>query len=260
MHSSPYKLVVTDIDGTLVRYRTAMETFTDIDALMPESARNAIDDLRSAGITVAGITGRTYDQSRDLLVSLGMTGPCVFAGGASVRNLPDGEVLYEASLDSHTAEIVCESLRRILGENHILELAASASDDTKYNSIWTYVNNTRLEEVLAKLATIAGICFVAIPRGHTRQSGIMVRCDGIDKGSGVRHLLSLLNIKREDVACIGDGANDVPMFEACGFRIAMGNSEGILKQRADHIVSNIDQDGFAEAVAFILQGKLNPIE
>ena len=65
---------------------------------------------------------------------------------------------------------------------------------------------------------------------------------------------------REDVACIGDGANDVPMFEACGLSIAMGNSEEILMQSADHIVSSIDQGGFAEAADYILQGAPNPVE
>lgn len=259
MHKSPYKLVVTDIDGTLVRYHTTTETLADVDTFTPESARSAIGHLRSAGIIVAGITGRTYDQSRDLLVSLGMTGPCVFAGGAAVRNLPDGEVLYEASLDPNTVDIVCESLRRLLGENHILELAPSASDSTKYNSVWTYVDNTRLNEVLAELATIADIYFVANPRKHTDQSGLVVLRGGIDKGSGVRHLLSLLNIEREEVACIGDGANDVPMFEACGLSIAMGNSEEVLKQSANHIVSSIDKDGFAEAADYILQSALNPV-
>lgn len=253
MYSPPYKLVVTDIDGTLVRYHTGSESLADVDAFIPESAKKAIGHLQSAGIRVAGITGRTYDQSRDLLVSLGMTGPCVFAGGAAVRNLPDGEVLYEASLDTHTVDVVCSSLRRMLGENHTLELAPSASDAAKYNSVWTYVDNTHLEEVLTELATIKGIYFVANPRKHTDQSGLVVLQGGIDKGSGVRHLLSLLSMEHEDVACIGDGANDVPMFEACGLSIAMGNSEEILKQSADHIVSSIEQDGFAEAVDYILQ-------
>lgn len=253
MSRSPYKLVVTDIDGTLVRYHTATETLADVDAYIPESAINAINHLQSAGIIVAGITGRTYDQSRDLLVSLGITGPCVFAGGAAVRNLPDGEVLYEASLDPHTVEAVCRSLRRILGEDHALELAPSASDGTRYNSVWTYVDNDRLDEVLTELVMITGIYFVANPRKHTNQSGLVVLRGDVDKGSGVRHLLSLLNMERKDVACIGDGANDIPMFEACGLGIAMGNGEEILKQSADHIVSSIDEDGFAEAADYILQ-------
>jgi hydroxymethylpyrimidine pyrophosphatase-like HAD family hydrolase len=259
MSNSPYKLVVTDIDGTLVRYHTTAETLADVDAFVPESARKAIESLHSAGITVAGITGRTYEQSRDLLVSLGMTGPCVFAGGAAVRNLPDGEVLYEASLDPRTLDVVCGLLRSILGENHILELAPSASDSAKYNSVWTYVDNSRLDEVLTQLATIGGIYFVANPRKHTDQSGLVVLRGDVDKGSGMRHLLSLLDISREEVACIGDGANDVPMFEACGLSIAMGNSEEILKQSADRIVSDIDQDGFAEAVDCILQSVLDPV-
>ena len=260
MSLSPYKLVVTDIDGTLVNHHRTTETLADVDAFMPASARKAIDRLQSANIPVAGVTGRTYDQSRDLLVSLGMTGPCVFAGGAAVRNLPDGEILYEASLDTQTVELVCETLRRILGKQHILELAPSASDSTKFNSVWTYVDNTRLDEVLAELAAIPNIYFVANPRKHTDQSGLVVLRGDVDKGSGVRHLLSLLNVQREEVACIGDGANDVPMLEACGLGIAMGNGEEILKKSADLVVSDINQDGFAEAVDYILQGALSPVE
>lgn len=253
MRISPYKLVVTDIDGTLVPYRSGRGSLAEIDAFIPDSAKDAIAKLQHAGITVAGITGRTYDQSRDLLSSLGIKGPCVFAGGATVRNLPDGEILYEASLDPAAVESACGTLRSVLGEDHNLELAPAASSNTLYNSIWTYVPDDRLQDVLTALKEIDNIYYVANPRIHTNQYGLVILRKGIDKGSGVRHLMSLLDLSRENVVCVGDGTNDVPMFEECGLAIAMGNSEEILKQSAHHIVSHIDSDGFAEAAELIME-------
>ncbi|MNH37914.1 putative phosphatase [compost metagenome] len=83
---------------------------------------------------------------------------------------------------------------------------------------------------------------------------------GADKGSGTRNVLSLLGVTRDRTACVGDGANDVLMFQECGLSIAMGNGEEILKQSADHIVADIERDGFAEAADYILQGAPNLVK
>jgi 5-amino-6-(5-phospho-D-ribitylamino)uracil phosphatase len=258
MTHSPYKLVVTDIDGTLVPYRTGGGNLAEIDTYIPNSAKEAIAKLQQAGVIVAGITGRTYDQSKDLLISLGINGPCVFAGGAAVRSLPSGEILYEASLDSITVENVCMRLRNVLGKDHLLELAPSASNSALYNSVWTYVPNDLLQKAYAALDELDDIYYVANPRIHANVSGLVVLRSGINKGSGVRHLMSLLGVERVNVACIGDGANDAPMFEECQLGIAMGNSEDILKRSADYIVSDIDNNGFAEAAEYILKHTAAP--
>lgn len=253
MQAPRYTTLITDIDGTLVAHRADLHSLAEADAFIPASTVDAIKRLQSAGVNVASITGRTYDQSRELLVSLGITGPCVFAGGAAVRNLPDGEILYEASMEPPIVKMVCESLRDILGKDHALELAPSASNPSRHNSIWTYVDDDRLDEVMMMLATVDGIYYAATPRKHTGKSGLVVLHGDVSKASGVRHLLSLLGLDREEVACIGDGLNDIPMFEECGLRIAMGNSDEALKKHADHVVADIAQDGFAEGANYILQ-------
>jgi len=102
-----YEAVITDIDGTLVQYQPSLSNMAEIDALIPDSAVKAISRLHLAGVAFATVTGRTYDQSRDLLVQLGISGPCVFAGGATIRNIPSGEILHEASLTPDTLKVVC---------------------------------------------------------------------------------------------------------------------------------------------------------
>ena len=45
------------------------------------------------------------------------------------------------------------------------------------------------------------------------------------------------------------------MFEESGLKIAMGNAEEMLKQRADYVTSSNRHDGAAEATVFY---RLNP--
>jgi HAD superfamily hydrolase (TIGR01484 family) len=261
MSNPRYEAVITDIDGTLVQYQPSLSNMAEVDALIPESAVKAISRLHLAGVAVAAVTGRTYDQSRDLLIKLGISGPCVFAGGATIRDIPSGEILHEASLSPETLKVICGTLYEVLGENHYLDLAPSASDESRFNSVWAIIHKNHIDEAADKLSAIDGIYYVVNEgAGQADEVGLLVLSGGADKGSGTRSLLSLLGTTRDNAACIGDGANDVLMFRECGLSIAMGNGEEILKQSADHIVASIDQDGFAEAADYILQCTLTPVE
>lgn len=61
-----------------------------------------------------------------------------------------------------------------------------------------------------------------------------------------------LSIRADEIACIGDGENDIPMFKNAGIRFAMGNASPALKACADRIVASNDDDGVAEAIQFLL--------
>jgi hydroxymethylpyrimidine pyrophosphatase-like HAD family hydrolase len=52
---------------------------------------------------------------------------------------------------------------------------------------------------------------------------------------------------------VGDGHNDLPLFEACGFRVAMGNADEELKKLADYIAPSVEDDGIVDVIEkFIL--------
>ena len=52
---------------------------------------------------------------------------------------------------------------------------------------------------------------------------------------------------------IGDSVNDLPMFEGCGLRVAMGNAVEPVKARADYITLTNDEDGVGEALRQLVQ-------
>lgn len=75
------------------------------------------------------------------------------------------------------------------------------------------------------------------------------------KGNALAALSRHLGISRSEVACIGDGENDLSMFSAAGIRIAMGNGVRELKERADYITDSNNKNGVAKAIDRYILGK-----
>ena len=76
--------------------------------------------------------------------------------------------------------------------------------------------------------------------------------DGCNKQEAIKKVLKAFNIKNDEMIVIGDGGNDVPMFECGGFKIAMGNADDIIKEKADFITDTNNNDGVAEAIKKII--------
>ena len=70
----------------------------------------------------------------------------------------------------------------------------------------------------------------------------------IDKGLIVQKISDRYLIS--DTYGIGDGNNDVEMIKMCKTGIAMGNGKQILKDNADYVTSNIENDGFYKAMKY----------
>lgn len=77
---------------------------------------------------------------------------------------------------------------------------------------------------------------------------VEVFAKGASKGTALSALAAHLGIRKEEIACIGDGENDLSMFNASGLKIAMGNSVPELKENADFVTESNNRNGVAEAV------------
>lgn len=71
------------------------------------------------------------------------------------------------------------------------------------------------------------------------------------KGRALTHLAQSLGIAKSEIACIGDGENDLSMFEASGMKLAMGNAVEMLKKEADYILPDCDHNGVTEGAALL---------
>lgn len=75
-----------------------------------------------------------------------------------------------------------------------------------------------------------------------------------NKGLAVAHLANSLEIKREEVICIGDGFNDSYMIQYAGLGVAMGNAHEDVKKMADYVTKTNMEHGVAHVIQeFILK-------
>ncbi len=75
-----------------------------------------------------------------------------------------------------------------------------------------------------------------------------------NKGAALSEIATLLAVPLAEIAVIGDGGNDVAMFERSGLSIAMGNASAAVQAQADLVTASYDDEGFAKAIEqFILR-------
>lgn len=110
-----------------------------------------------------------------------------------------------------------------------------------------------LKEKLSEMKDleITDICkSIDVKEDKTKEvvSYIDIISKGVTKQKAIKILANYLNINKDEIIVIGDGGNDIPMFETAGLKIAMANSIEIVKQKADYITSNNNENGVAKAI------------
>jgi len=99
-------------------------------------------------------------------------------------------------------------------------------------------------EIEARLRTFEG------PLGFTSSAvqNVEIMSDLGHKGTGLSQMAKHYGIPMERTVAIGDNFNDVPMMEAAGLSIAMGNAEPDVKALCDVVTKTNDEHGVAYAI------------
>ena len=112
-----------------------------------------------------------------------------------------------------------------------------------------------LENIISRLQEIKGLETPGIGNySHKTKTYafeskfIDVMKKGCSKKNAIYYLADKLKIKKEEIIVMGDGSNDLSMFECAGLKIAMENAEEKLKEKADFITASNNDDGVAKAI------------
>ena len=116
-----------------------------------------------------------------------------------------------------------------------------------------------LETVIKQIDLSQNIMSTPISNFYTTIDNKLVHYNYVDiirrgctKQEGIKKVLNAFNIKNDEMIVIGDGGNDIPMFECGGFKIAMGNADEIIKEKSDYITDTNNNDGVAKAIKKII--------
>jgi Cof subfamily protein (haloacid dehalogenase superfamily) len=83
---------------------------------------------------------------------------------------------------------------------------------------------------------------------------------GVSKGDGVAWLLERRGLDPARTLAIGDGWNDVEMFDRVGHPVAMANAAPGVRERARWVTAHVDEQGVAEVLELVAQGLWPPVE
>lgn len=112
-----------------------------------------------------------------------------------------------------------------------------------------------LENIISRLQEIKGLETPGIgnyshkTKTYSFESKFIdVMKKGCSKKNAIYYLADKLKIKKEEIIVMGDGSNDLSMFECAGLKIAMENANEELKERADFITASNNDNGVAKAI------------
>lgn len=260
--SSKVRLVVSDVDGTLV----------GADCVMGEGIRQLAQLLSEQHIAFTLASGRPVGMLEEYKKALHITLPVVASNGAAVH---DGEKFIWEEL------LPADAVRRTVEEADRMGLAVFLTDEntegvyrqndyirrkSQESGLYKHLihpegdewNGQRLQKLMIIDPDSPGRCDMLRPLLEEEKNRIHVvrygsRCfeampEGCSKGTGVERLARYLGISREEILVIGDNANDLDMFSAAGIRAAVGNAEEVLKEQADYVCQGETVYGVIEAV------------
>ena len=108
------------------------------------------------------------------------------------------------------------------------------------------INYDTLEEKEAALALLREVPDITITSASRLNNEIGSAT--ASKANGLRQLMEMLGVKREELMVCGDSPNDIAMIRFAGLGVAMGNALDSVKEAADVVTLSNAEDGVAAAI------------
>ena len=268
-----YKLLVIDVDGTLLNDHT----------------KAAILKAQQMGVHVVLASGRPTGGILPLAQELELNnygGYVISYNGAQIIDMPTGKVLFEKRLNPELIPYLDKKAKKndFAIFTYLEDFLITDSIDDPFVQQEANLNNMHIrqvsnfpnaidfepckcilasdnEEELVGLENhwkkkLAGAADVF----RSEDYFLEVVPPSVDKGNAMALLMEMLKMSREEVIAIGDGIADVPMLQLAGLGIAMGNARDSVKVCATAMTLTNEQDGVAVAIEKAILAAIHPTE
>lgn len=254
-----FRLVATDLDGTLLRP----------DGSVSKRTVQAVRAARKAGIHVIAVTGRPPRATRDVALAAGLGPLAVCANGAAVVAAPSMEPLELRPISAGMAKALVTNLRlHFPGALFAAELPEFLAYETGFfetGRLWEEFAQpvTDILEALARSAlklivrqpgASASDLMAYLSQGHAGQMSVTssgpnwveIAAPGISKAHGTLWVCERLGIDPSEVLAIGDYYNDLPLLAWAGAAAAPANALPEVLAAARQVIPPNDEDGVAQ--------------
>ena len=262
-------LVVSDVDGTLLTK----------DKILTDGAKAAVRKLHEAGIGFTIVSSRPTIGMGFLIEPLSITLPVGAFNGSSIVDAalkPIEQHLIAPAVAQRSLDVLNAFgvdiwlftndrwlTRNPDGEYVPHEQLAIKHDPTIISDFTPYLSGACKIVGASSNAALLARCEAAMKEAVGQEATAVrsqtyyldVTPPGHDKGTFVAAMARHLGISTDAVATIGDMQNDLSMFAKSGVSFAMGNATDDVKKCATHVTDTNEHDGFARAMAMILDAK-----
>ncbi|KJY31491.1 MULTISPECIES: HAD family hydrolase [unclassified Streptomyces] len=255
----PFKLVATDLDGTLLSSSETVSART----------RAALATATAAGALHIIVTGRSATWARPVFDEIGYRGIAVCGQGAQVYDAGAHKLLTSLTLDRRVAALAIEKIEAEVGplaiaanqdglegdvlagpgyrlqigsELPVVEVPASELLTSPISKL--YIQHRELsDDALAEAARNAAGDLVGVVMAGAGVVELLPL--GLSKATGLAVAARRLGVTAADTIAFGDMPNDVPMFGWARHGVAMANAHRELLAVADEVTLSNDEDGVA---------------
>lgn len=261
------KAIFIDIDGTLLNSKREITTNT----------KETIKECIRKGIKVVLASGRSRTITREYQELAGTSPYIISSNGADVYDIEKDLEIYSTSLNKDAVNKIFDFSQKNnykINFNYNFELVMNKmfypdeKDNVKTEEeihniiekekiVQCVVANKDIEKMIEfKQYLKDNLVGVKIENESKRLKDINLKpsnhyyCDitslGAAKGSAIKKLCQYLHIEKNEIVVIGDGENDVSMFETTDNSVAMGNATAEVKKKANYITDSNDEEGVAK--------------
>ncbi len=251
-----YKAVLADVDGTLIS-----------PGLFPppvpsERLKKAVKECQKRGVVFGLATARSLMGIGELVEELDLQSPIILDNGALIYDCKGKRYLWKSLLPKKEAQKTIEYLREDKSLSVVVVDDGTRLTDFSEIAKWkiskiVVMDNTpeKAEEIYQYIKKNPFVHVTkSISKAQPLRLSIHITNTQATKQVAVLKLAKYLKIDTKEIIAIGDSSNDLPLFLACGLKVAMGNATADIKEIADVIAPTFEEDGVAWVIEkFILK-------
>lgn len=238
-------MLVFDLDGTAVPNRP--------DGIPSPAVVEAVHRAQEK-VKVGVATGRDLSICDHILQAFPIKGLSILSGGTQLYNPLSQQFEWEQKLSAAQIQGIVDACATfpyylgVAGEDESLLIREYSNITDKTIIYILNVPNGSESPILKALENIPDIAVHLVVAWQPNCHDVHITHKDATKRHALKVLLDKEGIKPESVMVVGDGGNDLPLFDYAGFKVAVGNGADSLKAAADVVVSSVDDDGLAEAI------------
>ena len=242
--------IIFDLDGTAID--SPVQKLPS--ARLIAAGKNLLNDYY-----LCAATGRCWTYAKGVIQGLGLKDLCVISGGTQICDPQTGAVVWQKDIAPQALNEVIKIFSQN-GEQRLIFNDYTEDDyfnggvlpkdfDTSVVVNWlsqSFVPDELAIELHSKLDSVDGVTCVMVVSQKPGCRDLHVVNENATKEYAITELLSRLNVRRENAIGIGDGHNDIHLFNAVNKKVAMQNAVEDLKNVADTVIGDVKNDGLAE--------------